>query len=95
MRAEVRSAEDAGFDVVHAPDHVGDAWAPLALLLAMAEATTRIRVGTLVLNNDFHHPVHLAREIAAIDRLSGHRRRLSKPRAHLDVPRLRCAATAV
>ena len=43
------------------------------MLLAMAETTTRIRVGTLVLNNDFHHPVHLAREIAAIDHLSGGR----------------------
>lgn len=54
-------------------DHVGDGWSPLAPLLAIAEATERIRVCPLVLNNDFHHPVHLAREIAAIDHLSGGR----------------------
>jgi probable F420-dependent oxidoreductase len=73
LRAEVRRAEAAGFDIVHGSDHVGSSWAPLALLSAMAEATTTIRVGSLVLNNDFHHPVHLAREIAAIDHFSGGR----------------------
>ena len=82
LAAEARRAEDVGFDVVHASDHVGDAWAPLALLLAMAEATTRIRVGTLVLNNDFHHPVQLAREIATIDRLSGGRVELGLGAGH-------------
>jgi probable F420-dependent oxidoreductase len=81
-RAEVQRAEAAGFDVVHASDHVGSGWAPLSLLLAMAETTTRIRVGTLVLNNDFHHPVHLAREVAAIDHLSGGRVELGLGAGH-------------
>jgi probable F420-dependent oxidoreductase len=70
LRSQARAAEDAGFDVVHTYDHVGDAWSPLAPLHCMAEATTRLRVCPLVLNNDFHHPVHLAREVAAIDRLT-------------------------
>jgi probable F420-dependent oxidoreductase len=38
--------------------------------MAVADATTRIRVCPLVLNNDFHHPVELAQELASIDHLS-------------------------
>ena len=60
LRAQARAAEEAGFDVLHTWDHVIDGWSPLAPLVAMAEATTRIRVCPLVLNNDFHHPAHLA-----------------------------------
>ncbi len=73
LRNDVERAEAAGFDVAHASDHVGSGWAPLAQLAAMAAATTRIRVGTLVLNNDFHNPVNLAREIATIDHFSNGR----------------------
>jgi probable F420-dependent oxidoreductase len=82
LRDEVARAEAAGFDIVQGFDHVGSSWAPLALLIAMAEATTRIRVGSLVLNNDFHHPVHLAREIAAIDHFSGGRVELGLGAGH-------------
>ena len=42
-------------------------------LAAAALRTTRIRLGTLVLNNDLHHPVTLAQELATLDRLSGGR----------------------
>src|SRR5712691_5418706 len=73
LRATARAAEDAGFDVISTWDHVVDGWAPLAPLLAVAECTTRLRICPLVLNNDFHHPVHLARELASIDHLSGGR----------------------
>jgi len=73
LRATARAAEASGFDVVHSSDHVGEGWPAITPLLAMAEATARIRVCPLVLNNDFHHPVHLAREVAAIDHLSGGR----------------------
>jgi probable F420-dependent oxidoreductase len=73
IRSHARAVEDAGFDVMHTWDHVGTGPAPLAPLVAMAEATSRLRVCPLVLNNDFHHPVHLARELAAIDHLSGGR----------------------
>jgi len=82
LREEVARAEAAGFDIVHGFDHVGGSWAPLALLSAMADATTRIRVGSLVLNSDFHHPVHLAREIAAIDHFSGGRVELGLGAGH-------------
>jgi probable F420-dependent oxidoreductase len=70
LRAHARAVEDAGFDVMHTWDHVGTGPSPLAPLLVMAGSTSRLRVCPLVLNNDFHHPVHLARELATIDHLS-------------------------
>ena len=73
LRILARDAEAAGFDVISTWDHVVDGWAPLAPLLAMADCTTRLRICPLVLNNDFHHPVHLARELASMDQLSGGR----------------------
>jgi probable F420-dependent oxidoreductase len=42
-------------------------------LMAIADCTTSIRICPLVLNNDFHHPVHLAQELASLDHLSGGR----------------------
>jgi len=73
LRAKSQAAEAAGFHVISTADHVSQGWAPLPPLLAMADCTTRLRVCPLVLNNDFHQPVHLAREIAAIDHLTGGR----------------------
>jgi probable F420-dependent oxidoreductase len=70
LRANAVAAEAAGFDVIHTADHIGDGWSPLAPLLAMASVTERIRLCPLVLNNDFHHPVHLAQEAASIDHLT-------------------------
>jgi probable F420-dependent oxidoreductase len=45
-------------------------------LMAAAEATTTLRVGTAVLNNDLRHPVLVAREAAAIDLLTDGRLQL-------------------
>ena len=66
-------AEEAGFDVFQVGDHAGVEPSALLSLAAAALATERIRVGTLVLNNDFHHPVTLAQELATLDHLSGGR----------------------
>src|SRR5207248_10797550 len=41
--------------------------APLPALLAAATAVPRLRVGTIVLDNDFRHPAVLAKEAATID----------------------------
>jgi probable F420-dependent oxidoreductase len=73
LRANAVAAEAIGFDVIHTWDHVGDGWSPLAPLMAIASVTERMRLCPLVVNNDFHHPVHLAREVAAIDHLSNGR----------------------
>jgi probable F420-dependent oxidoreductase len=68
-----REAEDAGFDIFQVGDHVGRVGSALVTLTAAALETTRIRLGTLVLNNDLHHPVTLAQELATLDLLSGGR----------------------
>ena len=65
-----RRAEDSGFDLLVTADHLGGPLAPLVALASAAEATRSLRVGTMVLNNDFHHPVLLARDVATLDLLS-------------------------
>ncbi len=81
--AEARQAEAAGFDVVSVPDHVGATLAsPLILLTAIAAATSSIRLGTLVLNNEMRNPVQLAWEVATLDRISGGRFELGLGAGH-------------
>lgn len=70
--AKARLAEQLGYDVVQVSDHLGMP-APLSTLLLAAEATERIRVGTLVLNTTFYQPAVLAREVRTIDRYAGGR----------------------
>lgn len=65
-----RKAEDLGFSTVFMPDHFGEQLAPVPALMAAADATEGLRVGGLVLDNDFRHPLVLAKEAATIDLLS-------------------------
>ncbi len=67
-----RTAEQQGYDAVHAPDHLGSP-APFAMLAAAAVVTERVKLGTYVLNNGFWNPHLLAREAATVDQLSGGR----------------------
>lgn len=62
--------ESLGYDYASLPDHFGNQLAPIPALMAIAAATTTLRVGALVLDNDFRHPVVLAKELATIDLLS-------------------------
>ena len=62
-----RKTEDLGYSTLYVPDHLDDQWAPMLALAVAAEATTTLRVGTLVLDNDFRHPVVLAKEAATLD----------------------------
>jgi probable F420-dependent oxidoreductase len=73
LTALARRLEALGYAVLNLPDHLTARLAPIPALTAVAAATTRLRVGTLVLNNDFRHPVLLAREAATLDVLSGGR----------------------
>ena len=82
LRAIAVAAERAGFDVLSTFDHVGTHWPALTPLTAMAAATERIRICPLVLNNDFWHPVHLAREVAAIDHVTDGRFELGVGAGH-------------
>jgi probable F420-dependent oxidoreductase len=74
----VRRVEDAGVGVFLVRDHFaagafGQQLAPFGSLAAAAAVTTRLRVGTMVLSNDFRHPVLVAHEAASIHHLSGGR----------------------
>ena len=68
-----RYLESLGYDALHLPDHFGDQLAPMPAMMAAAAATTDLKVGALVLDNDYKHPVVTAKELATIDVLSGGR----------------------
>jgi probable F420-dependent oxidoreductase len=73
---KVRRADACGFYSVSIPDHLGPSlpqFAPLVALAAAAAVTTRLRLAVTVLDNDFRHPVMLAKEVATLDVLSGGR----------------------
>jgi len=72
-RDVARRAEDLGYDVLLVTDHLGAQLAPIPALMAAADATTRLRVGSFVFANDYRNPVMLAKEVATIDVLSGGR----------------------
>ncbi|WP_165978365.1 TIGR03621 family F420-dependent LLM class oxidoreductase [Actinomadura darangshiensis] len=73
-----RRAEELGYDVLTLRDHFvtepfGDQLAPMVALASAASVTSTLRLGTMVLSNDFRHPVMLAKEAATLDHLSGGR----------------------
>lgn len=74
----VRRVEDSGVDSLLVRDHfTGDAFgpqfAPFSALATAGAITERLRIGTLVLDNDFRHPVIVAHEAASLHDLSGGR----------------------
>jgi probable F420-dependent oxidoreductase len=75
-RETARKIEDLGYATLTLPDHLTELIAPMPALVSAAEATTTLRVGTNVLNNDLRHPVLVAREAAAVDLLTDGRLQL-------------------
>src|SRR5947209_8933951 len=73
-RAEWRGiacqAEALGYSTLLLPDHLGEQLSPIPALVAAADATSTLRVGSLVFDNEFGHPVMLAKEAATLDVLS-------------------------
>lgn len=65
-----RKAEDFGYSNFLVSDHFLGQFAMGAALVSVAEATSRIRVGSLVYDTDFRHPALLAKEAATIDVLT-------------------------
>lgn len=65
-----RKIESLGYATLYVPDHLGDQWGPIVALTAAAEATATLKVGALVYDNDYRHPVLLAKEMATLDLLS-------------------------
>jgi probable F420-dependent oxidoreductase len=72
LTSVARQAEEIGCSAFMLPDHLL-AYAPLLPLVAVAEATERLRVGTYVLNVNLRHPAVLAQDLATLDALSGGR----------------------
>lgn len=65
-----RRIESLGYSTLYVPDHLGAQWGPIVAITAAAEATTTLKVGALVFDNDYRHPVVLAKEMATLDLLS-------------------------
>ena len=67
---KARKVEELGYSTLLVPDHLAAMLATIPAVMSAAAATTRLRVGTNVLNNDLRHPVLLAREAATMDLLT-------------------------
>jgi probable F420-dependent oxidoreductase len=67
----VHRVDAAGFDLLVTADHLGlGCLSPVIALANAAEVSQRLRLGMMVLNQDFHQPALLARDLASLDLLS-------------------------
>lgn len=78
----VRRADELGYDILAAPDHLG-ALSPFAALAAAAAVTERLRLRTYVLNVGFWNPALLGREVATLETLSDGRIELGLGAGHM------------
>ena len=69
-REKARAIESMGYAALYLPDHFSDQPGPIAAMMAAAGATETLRIGSLVFDNDYRHPVVLAKEAATLDLLS-------------------------
>lgn len=79
IREVAQQAETSGFDSIWLPDHFlyrnpGDPtrgiWECWTILSALAEATRRVELGTLVACNSFRNPAILAKMATTLDEVS-------------------------
>jgi probable F420-dependent oxidoreductase len=68
--AKVHKVEDLGYSVLQVPDHLGTQFSPTLALMAAAEASRTLRLGTLVLDINYRHLALLAKEATTLDLLS-------------------------
>ena len=71
----LRRIESAGFSSVSISDHFTGGWEmdPIVAMTAAADATTALRVLSLVLAVDYRHPIQTHKALATLDVLSGGR----------------------
>jgi probable F420-dependent oxidoreductase len=70
-RALAHKIEDLGYSTLFMPDHfIETELAPMVGISVAASVTDRLRVGMLVLGNDYKHPAVVAKEAATLDLLS-------------------------
>src|SRR5690349_2281509 len=71
----IRRIEDLGFSSVAISDHFTQGWVmdPIVAMTAAVQATERLRVLSLVLGNDYRHPVMVHKAFANLDVISGGR----------------------
>lgn len=69
-RELARKTESMGYSTLYVPDHFGDQWGPIVALTVAAEATSTLVVGALVFDNDYRHPITLAKEVLTLDLVS-------------------------
>src|SRR6202521_2726733 len=69
-RERARAIESMGYKALYLPGHFDGQPSPIAALMAAADATATLRIGSLVFDNDYRHPVVLAKEAATLDLLS-------------------------
>src|SRR2546423_14636041 len=72
-RQVAQRAEALGSHRLLRPAHVTDQLAPMPALAAAAAATTTLRIGSFVFDNDYRNPVMLAKEATTLDLLSSGR----------------------
>jgi probable F420-dependent oxidoreductase len=83
IRRVAEAAEELGFDSVWTTEHIivgadavnpyGRVYDPLVTLGWIAGWTERIGLGTSIVLAPLHHPIHLAKEVATLQELSGGR----------------------
>lgn len=71
---EAQLAEELGYQsyyvIEHQNPHVGQLPAPSVYLTAVAQKTTRLRIGVMIYQLPFYNPIWLAQEAAMLDHLS-------------------------
>ena len=74
LSEHARRAEAMGYAALLVPDHLAiPQLSPIPAMVAITAATTTLRTGTFVFNNDLRHPAVLAQDLASVDILSGGR----------------------
>ncbi|MCP4006377.1 MAG: TIGR03621 family F420-dependent LLM class oxidoreductase [bacterium] len=72
-RESVQKIESLGFSSVLIPDHFGTQWDPMSSLPAFAAVTQKLKLGALVYDVDYRHPVIYAKAAATLHMISGGR----------------------